>query len=70
MLLPQADFGEFLFPGGQARFTEIDGGDARIFSLPMQIGEEAQLEFKFEIDADAIGGDGILVEGLEVRARA
>ena len=63
-----ADFGELLFPGGQARFTEIAGGDARIFTLPAQIGEA--LQFDFEIDADAIGGSRICVQGLEVRAHA
>ena len=68
VIVERADFGELLFPGGQARFTEITGGDARIFNLPMQIG--ATISFDFEIDAHALGGMCISVRGLEVRARA
>jgi len=52
VIVERADFGELLFPGGQARFTEITGGDARIFNLPMQIG--ATISFDFEIDGIAM----------------
>jgi len=68
VVVERAEFGELLFPGGQVRFTEIAGGDARIFTLPAQIGEA--LQFDFEIGADAIGGSRICVQGLEVRAHA
>ena len=68
VLVPREDFGELLFPGGAARFTEVEGGDARIFELPAQIG--AVLAFEFDIHAAAIGGSCIHVGGLEVRAHA
>jgi hypothetical protein len=69
VLVPREDFGELLFPGGAARFTEVEGGDARIFELPAQVPEEV-LSFDFEIHPAAIGGSCIYVAGLEVRARA
>ena len=67
-IVPRADFGEHVYPGGQIRFTEIEGGDARIFTFPAEVFEA--LSFEFEIHADALGGMMICAEGLEVRARA
>lgn len=66
--MPREDFGEYLVAGGQARFTEIDGGDRTIFTLPSTV--DAGLAFEITIGAHAIGGEMIIVAGLQVRARA
>ena len=71
VFVPHADFGGLLFPGGQARFTEIHGGDGSIFDLPSHIDPFlGAVQFEFEIGPDAIGGLSIAVDGLEVRMRA
>ena len=36
--VPTAAFGVHLYPGGQARFTEVAGGYGEIFNLPAQVG--------------------------------
>jgi hypothetical protein len=66
--VPREDFGNFLFLGGQARFTNVWGSDARIFAIPAQV--DAALGFQIEIGPEAIGGTCIFVSGLEVRACA
>ena len=68
MYVPREDFGNLLFLGGQVRFTNVWGGDARIFAIPAQV--DAALRFEIEIGPEAIGGSCIFVSGLEVRARA
>ena len=65
VIVPRADFGEFLFLGGQARFTQVEGGDARIFDLPAQI--DRGVSFEFDIHPEALGGTMICVQGLKVR---
>ena len=68
VVVPRADFGEHLYLGGQARFTAIGGGDARIFNLPVAVTQvDLALSFDFEIADGALGGSMIAVEGLEVR---
>ena len=67
-MVPSEDFGEYLVAGGQARFTEIDGGDRTIINLPLQV--DAGVTFEIEIGSHAIGGQMIIVAGLQVRARA
>ena len=37
MYVPREDFGNLLFLGGQVRFTNVWGGDARIFAIPAQV---------------------------------
>ena len=67
VIVPREDFRENYFLGGQARFTEVSGGDERIHNLPEE--ESAGFGFKIEIDLGAVGGQMICVSGLEVRAR-
>ena len=66
-MIPREDFGEFLFLGGQARFTDVDCGGTPIFNLPLHI--DAGVAFEITIGPHALGGSCIAVEGLQVRAR-
>lgn len=66
VVVPREDFGEFLFLGGQVRFTQIEGGDSRIYDLPTHAGE-APLAFNFDIDGNASGGTCVCVDGMQVR---
>lgn len=64
--IPLEDFGDHLYLGGMARFTDGDGGDLYVFHLPVQA--KMALSFEFKINPHDIGGSTILIGGLEVRA--
>ena len=66
-MIPREDFGEFLFLGGQARFTDVDCSGTPIFHLPLHV--DAGVAVEITIGPHALGGLCIAVEGLQVRAR-
>lgn len=68
VVVPNDDFGDYLIPGGQARFTAVEGGYGNIFNLPLQFSPLG-VEFEFTIHPNASGGMMIAVDGLQVRAR-
>ena len=67
VVIPREDFGEFLFLGGQARFTDVDCSGTPIFHLPLHV--DAGVAVEITIGPHALGGTCIAVEGLQVRAR-
>ena len=67
VVIPREDFGEFLFLGGQARFTDVDCSGTPIFHLPLHV--DAGVAVEITIGPHALGGSCIAVEGLQVRAR-
>ena len=66
-----ADFGEKLLLGGEARFTEITGGRAEIFKLPLQIPpSHSFIRFNIRIEPLACQGRYLVASGLQVRVCA
>ena len=70
--VPLADFRDVrIHTGMQVRFTDIQGGNGHIYTLPtIDLGIGTPIVFEFEIHPDATGGLMISVDGMQVRAFA
>ena len=63
-----ADFGQKYLPGGEARFTDVTGGHAEIFKLPLQIPPaDSFIRFNIKIEPLACQGKWCVASGLQVR---
>lgn len=67
--VPLADFGDLYVAGGEARWTEVNGGNpATVHKLPAAPAADTSLRFKLKVHPDGATGRRKLVGGLEVRA--
>jgi len=65
--VPPEDFG-MPYPGGaEVRFTEMNGHDARIISLPMVVPPGQEVEFILPVHPMGAGGRTVLATGLQIR---
>lgn len=61
-------FGASYIPGGQARFLHINGGDRKIFTLPVVAPAAGTvLNFRLPVCLQGAAGRVAIVRGLEVR---
>ena len=71
--VPIEDFGDkFFFAGGQARWTEVNGGDpAKTYRLPLvQPAAGGNVSFRVPVRPQGACGLVCMLAGLEVRAAA
>jgi hypothetical protein len=67
VVVKMADFGELFFPGGEARFTQVQGGDERVHRLPAVWQTDGGLRFRISVCPEGAMGRVIIVAGLETR---
>ena len=68
--VPIEDLGPLFFPSGEARFTEVHGGDGKIYTLPAAAPPAGEgVRFRLAVCAEGAMGKYILAAGLEVRAQ-
>jgi len=66
--VPIEDLGPLFFPSGEARFTEVNGGDGKIYTLPAAPPPPGgAIRFHLAVCAEGAMGKYILPGGLEVR---